>query len=135
MARLLEKAKDTLHNGGFSIVVLNQNNEYVSSESGISALLLLLKDKPDMLRGASIADKVVGKAAAMLMVYGCVAEVYAGIVSRHAMSVFERAGLTLHYDRLVPHIINRAGTGICPMEKKVLLMDDPAECFKALSDT
>ena len=79
MARLLEKAKDTLHNGGFSIVVLNQNNEYVSSESGISALLLLLKDKPDMLRGASVADKVVGKAAAMLMVYGCVAEVYAGL--------------------------------------------------------
>ena len=134
MARLLEKAKDTLHNGGFSIVVLNQNNEYVSSESGISALLLLQRISRHV-RGASVADKVVGKAAAMLMVYGCVAEVYAGIVSRHAMSVFERAGLTLHYDRLVPHIINRAGTGICPMEKKVLLMDDPAECFKALSDT
>ena len=98
MARLLEKAKDTLHNGGFSIVVLNQNNEYVSSESGISALLLLLKDKPDMLRGASVADSV-GKrchADGIWLLARFTRELSV------ARLLCREGGLTLHYDRLVP---------------------------------
>lgn len=134
MITLLEKAKGILHKGGFTFVAINGEKEFVSSLLGIAPLLSILKNTPDMLDGAAVADKVIGKAAAMLMAYGNVSEVYAGVVSEHALPVFERAGITLLYDKVVPHIRNRAGTGMCPMEKKVLLMDDPVGCFRILSE-
>jgi iron complex outermembrane receptor protein len=38
-----------------------------------------------MLDGASIADKVIGKGAAALMIAGCIKEVYADVISEAAM--------------------------------------------------
>lgn len=133
MTKFLERAKSTLHDGGFTFVAWNGEKEFVSTLLGIAPVLSLIKNTPETLKGASVADKVIGKAAAMLMVYGGVSEIYADVVSEHALPVLERSGITLQYDKVVPYIINRAGTGMCPMEKKVLLIDDPEECFKVLS--
>ena len=63
-----------------------------------------------------IADKVVGKGAAALMIMGGMAEVYADVVSTPARKLFEQYGVKLSCGKEVPHIINRQQTGYCPLE-------------------
>ena len=53
-------------------------------ERGVADLFRLQHEEPQLLRGAFIADKVVGKGAAALMVLGGVEGLFADVVSRPA---------------------------------------------------
>lgn len=92
----------------------------------------LLTADPGFLSGAFAADKIVGKAAALLFILGKVTSIYAGVVSRPALDVFSAHGVSAQYGRVVSNIINRDKTGICPMEQAVLDIFDPEEAFLAL---
>lgn len=104
-----------------------------SDERGVAPLMKLLSDDRLQLKGALVADKVIGKAAALLMTYGYVKEVYTPIISTPAIEVFKRHGIKTHYDIIVERIINRKGDGLCPMETLCLNIDDPEEAFKLIN--
>jgi len=76
-----------------------------------------------------VADKVVGKAAAMLFIKGKVKELYAAIISEHACAVLDSNNVPYTFGEKVPYIINRANTGMCPMETTVLGVDDVDEAY------
>ena len=61
---------DTLFRERCSCVIRSGDVIRIFRERGVKDLFRLLKEEPVMLRGAFIADKVVGKAAAALMVLG-----------------------------------------------------------------
>lgn len=86
----------------------------------------------DFLRDAVVADKVIGKAAAFLLVLGGVREVYAGVISIPAADVLQNAGIPYTYEKKVQNIENRRHDGICPMESAVLKTEDPKEAFLIL---
>lgn len=96
---------------------------------GVADLYELSASEPGFLRGGAAADKVVGRGAALLFVRGAVAELYARVISTGALSVLRRAGMRVEYGEEVPHIVNRAGTGICPVERLTAATDDPDEAF------
>ncbi|HOA33149.1 MAG: DUF1893 domain-containing protein [Clostridiales bacterium] len=121
----LQKAVSKLHDSGCAIVVANGEKVIASAETSLKPLIEIVKTSPEILRGAAVADKIVGKAAALLLVHSGVREVYAEILSDFAVPVLERAGIQYHYNKKVPFIKNRAGDDTCPMEKKVLYIDDP----------
>lgn len=81
-------------------------------ERGVADLFRLLREEPQLLRGAFIADKVVGKGAAALMVLGGVEGLFADVVSRPALELLAGAGIAVEYTVVVPGIMNRAGTGM-----------------------
>ncbi|MCF2679340.1 DUF1893 domain-containing protein [Faecalicatena contorta] len=108
-------------------------NPYISEEKGIRPLMELLA-KGETFEKAYIADKVIGKAAAFLAVYGGAAAVYAKIISSAAKEVFKEAGIKCEYEKEVPYIINRAGTGRCPMESAVWDEKDPAAAYEILKE-
>ena len=99
---------------------------------GVSDLFRLLHEAPDVLEGSLLADKVVGKGAAALMALGKVKEVYADIISQPAFALLEQEGIQVSYGKLVPHIINRAGTGMCPVETRCQPCNTPAECLEEI---
>lgn len=68
------------------------------------------------MKGAAIADKVIGKGAAALMVLGGFKTVYADIISTPALALLCEAGIETTFAQEVPHIINRDKTGWCPLE-------------------
>jgi hypothetical protein len=76
-----------------------------------------------------IADKVIGKAAALLMVYAGVKEVFTPTISDPAVEVFEKHNVKITYDKVVERIINRTGDGLCPMESLCLNVENPEEAF------
>ncbi len=103
-------------------------------ERGVADLFRLLREEPQLLRGAFIADKVVGKGAAALMVLGGVEGLFADVVSRPALELLAGAGIAVEYTVVVPGIMNRAGTGICPVEQLCAGAETAAECLPLIEE-
>ncbi len=126
----LSRAKATRRENDYTFVLKNGDTTKTSTERGIKPIVDLLRDDKDVFCGASISDKVIGKAAALLLCYGKIKEIHAIVLSRPSLEVFKNAGVRVHYNKLVDNIINRDGTDICPMEKKALNVDSPDEAYK-----
>ncbi|MCI8360283.1 MAG: DUF1893 domain-containing protein [Clostridiales bacterium] len=127
----LEKARRLLEQEGYSCVLCKGGATHVSRKRGVSPLLGWLEDGLDM-SGFSAADKIVGKAAAMLFALGGVKAVYAPVMSEKAAALLEKQKVAAFYGQTVPAVINRAGDGICPMEQAVSGLEDPSKAPEVL---
>ena len=117
------------------VVIKDGEVVYKASGHGIKPLLDLLERSPGLLAGADAADRIVGKAAALLFVKGAAASVYGEVMSGAAYDVLVSNGVTAGWGTRAASISNRDGSGICPMERAVLNVDDPDEAFHVLKDT
>lgn len=127
----LEKAKELLEDVKATCAFVKNEEPFYSLERGVAPLLKLLREE-NSLAGFSAADKVVGKAAAFLYVLLKVERLYAGVISKYALEVLDKYGVTVEYGQLVEAIRNRRGDGFCPMETAVLDIDDPNEAVEAV---
>lgn len=112
----MEEIIEMLHQGGYSCVIANTEVR-TFSQRGIADLYNLLSNDTDFLNGALIADKVVGKAAAALMILGKIKEVHADVISLSALMLLRDANIKVDFGRAVPFIQNRDQTDWCPMER------------------
>lgn len=136
MDRRLEEAVSLLREGGHSCVILLEGEEPdCSSMIGIKPLMTKLRRDKNAFCGGVIADKVVGKAAALMAVLGGAQAVYGKVMSEGAVEVLEAHRIEYGYDELVPYIVNRTKDGKCPMEETVWEITEPAEAFEALERT
>ena len=120
-------------NEGYACVVQKPDGGLACAEGiGVKPLMAFLREDGRFFEGAAVADKVVGKAAALLLVKGGVREVYGRVMSEAAMAVFRRFGIPYSFETAVPFIQNRAGDGICPLEDAVSTIGEPEEAFPAL---
>jgi hypothetical protein len=106
-----------LHEGEFACVICNQDKIRTFSQPGVADLYYLLNNEPDFLKGAYVADKIVGKAAAALMILGGVNKLYTDIISQPALVLLQGSDIEVSYKESVPHVINRDKSDWCPMEK------------------
>lgn len=122
-----------LHEGHHSLVV--GNGEVCTFDGrGVSDLYRLYHEDPEYLRGASVADKVVGKGAAALMALAGIKEVYADVVSEPAEKLLRDSEVALSYGTIVEHIINRTNTGFCPLEMRCRDAQTPEECLVQIEE-
>ncbi len=128
------KLIDLLRSDGHTLVVSSQEIRCFNGR-GVKDLLRLLREEPEMLHGANVADKVVGKAAAALMVLGRVNEVYAEKISVSAVALLAKHDIILQYSERVPYITNRDGTGLCPLEQACGSLSEPEDIFYAIQRT
>lgn len=132
----IDAALDTIAAGGADCIVLQPGCEPLHGQGrGIRPLLQLLENDPAALQGAVLTDKIIGKAAAMVAVLGGVAEVHALTASTAGLAFLTARGIPADARTTVPHIINRTGDGICPLEQTVQTVDDPAEALPLLKAT
>ena len=118
-----------LHALQCSCIIHNNGATRTFHERGVKDLHRLLTQEPEILRGALLTDKVVGKGAAALMIAGGAAWVYADVISQAAMELFEQSRVNVQYGEIVPNIINRTGTDICPVEKLCQECKTAEECL------
>ncbi len=121
---MMQQLVKLLHGGNYSCVIANGTITRTYTQRGVADLYELCHHNRDFLLGSSIADKVVGKGAATLMIYGGIKEVYADVISKSAYQLFKDYGLKVEYKTLVPFIINRSGDGQCPLETRCKDSDD-----------
>lgn len=118
------RAKELLAANGHTCVLCRGAECYISDKRGVAPLLGWI-DEGAALDGFAAADKVVGRAAALLFALVGIREVYAEILSEPAADALRESGIAFTYGALVPGIINREGTGPCPMERAVMEICDP----------
>lgn len=113
-----------------SLVVKNHDIVTTYSKPGVRDLEYLLDHDPEMLHGAVIADKVIGKAAAAMVVVGGVKELYAEVMSTKAIPLLEEAGIAYTYGTLVDTIKEEGGR--CQLEKITAPATTPEETVALL---
>ncbi|MCD7935985.1 MAG: DUF1893 domain-containing protein [Tannerellaceae bacterium] len=111
----MEECIEILHAGNYSCVIENREIR-TFSKPGVKDLYQLFTEDYYFLKEAVVADKVVGKAAAALMVLGGVRKVYTDVISLSALLLLHEAGIDVNYARVVPYIQNRNKTDWCPLE-------------------
>ena len=127
-----QHAIEQLLEGDCSCVILRNGELYTFHQRGIDDLYQLLTENQKFLSGTFVADKVVGKGAAALMILGGVEEVYAHVASTAALKLFRVAGVKVETKQEVPHIINHAQTGICPVETRCADCRTAEECLSQI---
>lgn len=101
-----------------SAVVANGDDVRSFTQQGVADLYDLLKSDPKFLEGALVADKIVGKGAAALLIKGGVKKVYANTISDGALALFfNESDIIVTYNEKVPYIKNQTKKGWCPLEE------------------
>ena len=132
---VLKKAKEKLLSKNLTCVIFDWEKEVFSSrESGIAPVYRLVAADINAVRGMSLADKVIGRALAVILIKGGIKSCYGQVVSRPALELLTSYGIEVSYGGLTEQIMNRAGSDLCPMEK--LVADhDPETAFSMIHNT
>ncbi len=130
MSRYLEE----LEARGLSLLIYRDGEIVFSSAGGGIKPLLDAIDALGRggLRGAIVADKIVGRAAALLTVYIEAAEVHASLISAGAKEVLREHGINFYFAEETPVIRGRDGADICPFERLVQGVTDPEEAHRLI---
>jgi hypothetical protein len=127
-------AEKKLHDSRLTLVVVkNQKPILTSKTRGVSGFLEAIDRLGERFEDATVADKVVGRAIALLCAYSKVKAVYAETLSQSAKSFLEKNEITLKWKVLVVRILNAEKTETCPFEKIVEKMSNPAVAYNMLT--
>ena len=123
-----------LINEGTAACVVLRDGCIIHSEKGDGIAPIIRAYELSQLKGTLVVDKIVGKAAAMVMTLGEVSSVHGKVMSRAGMEYLVSHGIEASADEVVETIENRRKDGMCPMEETVLFIDDPREALDALKN-
>ena len=134
MSADLEHAKKILEQSGSTCVLCRDALVYTTQVRGVRPLVDWLDSGEDTC-GFSAADKVVGKAAALMYCLLGVRCVYGAVMSDAAVKILRRNGIEAYWGQLTENIRNRTNTGLCPMESATMHIDDPEEALDVIRAT
>lgn len=129
----LIQARELLSTGPYTCVLCRGEITRFCTARGVRPLLELLEE--GSWQDFCAADKVVGKATALLYVLLGVRAVWAPVMSEAAVQVLQRYDIEAHCDTVTPAIVNRNRSGLCPMETAVRNIDDPHTALLAIQET
>ncbi|MDR1237591.1 MAG: DUF1893 domain-containing protein [Propionibacteriaceae bacterium] len=133
MSTDLAKARKLLDTGSHT-GVLCRGDEIVAWDSrGLRELVKLLKSGKEFT-GFSAADKVVGKAAALLYRAVGIDQLYAQLASDAGVATLSAANIPVQVGSQVANILNRDRDGLCPMELATADTDDPLEALARIEN-
>jgi hypothetical protein len=118
----LQQANKLLNDYNCTCIIL-KNDEiiYKSNHIGVKPLLLFLDENVSLEKGDNLIliDKIIGKAALLLAAKCKINKILTPIISSEALSAAEHYNIQFEALSTVPYIINREGTGKCPIESSV----------------
>jgi|TARA_B100001971_G_C18252828_1_gene579657 hypothetical protein len=107
---------------------------FSSDKSGLRPLVECVKKFKSGVEGCVLHDKVVGLAAARLIVYsGIVSSVVTKVCSKLAKELLDKSGIEVGAGAVVDNILNWDKSDVCPMEKKAVGMENE-EFFSEMSE-
>ena len=113
-------------------VVVARNGVIVGEETGrgIGPLLKLFDERK--LVDAIVVDKVIGRAAAAICAEGGAKKVFASLAGKGAAELLAAHEIAFAAEKTVDKILNHAKKDVCPMEKAVSGLDEPAKMIEAI---
>jgi hypothetical protein len=135
----LEKAKKRLVTKDLTLSIMKNGETVLETGShGISGFLEAIEKFGNELEDTSVADRVAGKAIALLCVYSKVRAVYALTLSTKAKELLEENAVHLEWENLVENILSPDGSRTCPFEQLAMEISNPREAYlrlKALQES
>ena len=128
----LARLKQLQSDGFYSLIAARPDLLYTSHERGIAPIMNMLKRDQSYFHDCIIVDKIIGKAAAMLLTLSHAQYIHGQLMSINAMRYLDEHGIAYSYDHACDIIINRTGTGMCPMEETVANVNDSQAAYRAL---
>jgi hypothetical protein len=130
--RDLDVAKSRLYDENLTLAIVKKGTVlFETSSHRIAGFLGAIEQLGAKLDGASVADKVAGKAVALLCVYAGINEVYAEVLSEKAKAVFRENEIHCEWKELVKNILDLNRSSVCPFEKAAADISDPQKAYKA----
>ena len=129
MAALIKQ----LDSGRYSCVISNGGETRTYNQKGVQDLHDIVRDADPFAKGAQIADKVIGKGAASLIVLAGFTDVFAHTICTTGKEMLQANGIHVSFDEEVDYIINNAGTDWCPVEKLVKDCKTADECWPKIA--
>lgn len=126
--------KELLHQIPCSCILQKDPTICTYRRKGVIDLYYVLQKAPGFMQGAELADKVVGKGAAVLIIKGGIVNVYADVISTPALALLRKEGIRTEYAQEVPFIANRTRTGQCPLESACEGSDDPEALYPIVEE-
>ena len=124
----IEKAKSRLiEDSGLTCVFCKGEVIYTSKLKGIRPIMLKLLEGIDV-KGFSVADKIVGKAAAMLFAFAGIKEIYTYTITKSALEFLEKSDIKFSFEAQIETIEG------CKMEATVKNIENPAQAFEDLKE-
>ncbi len=114
-----------LRESGSSLMIYCRDGSIITKKSRGVIDLMRLYESDERFRDAVIADKVVGKGAAAMIVALGFRRCITPVASVAAIELLHHYDVEIVALETVDHIINHSGTGRCPVE--TLLEDIPAD--------
>lgn len=129
----LQVARNRLKEGNLSLVVVKGGKVIFETRfSGLRGFLQAINRLNKDLVDSSVADKIMGRAAALLSVYSRVSTMFAVTVSEEGIKVLESNKIPYQFEKCVPKILNSEGNDTCPFEKLTMTFMSPAEAYSKL---
>jgi hypothetical protein len=126
----VEIAKSQLVENNLNLVIAKNGQViFETKKSGIGGFLQAIEQLDSDLFGSSVADRIIGMAAAMLCVYIEVDSVFALTLSEGGMKVLEANGVNFEFENKVSNILNRDKTDICPFEKRAIASKNVEDAY------
>ena len=127
------EARRLITSGEAECVVITADGRLVAERGrGVSPLLKLYDAHAAEMKGATVVDKVIGRAAAAVAILGQAKHVHGEVMSEDAVVFLEANGVSASHTLLVPRILNMKRDGLCPLERSVEGIRDPAAAVAAL---
>lgn len=127
----LERAKEMMIFDGCTCVITLDGVAFKSKESGLQPLLDWMYSGNKYM-GWRLCDKVVGRAAAFLIIILGVREIYADVISEPAKKLLEEHNVTVNAAEIVPEILNETKDAPHPLETAVEGITDANDSIMAI---
>ena len=132
---MIDTIKRIIESGAYSCVAADEQRIlYQASGMGVKPIISPMRDNRAFFRNKYVADTMVGKAAAMLLILSGAKFVYGEIMSQSAAHVLETNGIPFACGQMVEYTKNRAGTGMCPLEQCVQGEEDPVAAWTKIEN-
>lgn len=129
----LRIAKKRLGEEGLTLSIVKDGQVLFETAShGISGLLRAIQELGERLSGASVADKIVGKAIALLCLYARIEGVYGSVMSGEAKKLFEENKVHAEWEELIGNVLDSCKSATCPFDRLAAGITDPEEAYKKL---
>jgi hypothetical protein len=134
MARIIlrDYLRELEETGNCLMIYADEELIFKSKSKGIRPHLEAIDELGDKLHGSLMVDKIVGRAAALLILYSKASKVQAQVLSEPGKQIFDECKIDYYYVDLVPHIKLEDGRIFCPFERMVQGISDPKEAYYAI---
>ncbi len=117
MDHQINKGIEIINEQNSTCVVFTKDQQTkVLFDKGIKPLLKMLYEEKESLIGATVVDKIIGKAVASILICAKVKSVYSFDMTKLAYEMLIDKGIEAKCNKIIDYVVNRDNTGKCLME-------------------